>query len=144
MGIGGLSKNSLLAEAKNILFNNVKLKEGQTLNNISFEYKTSNFFIVQINRVFISADIMQEIAISETITTPKPAIIDQLDQQKIVEYLGFKIGEKIYFKKHLFGTIKTGVIAKLHENKVEVIDSMDDSTIFIVRYNLIRKHPDNK
>lgn len=142
LGLGGLSKAGLLSEAKTILFNNVKLEDGQTLNNISFEYKASNFIIFQTNRVFISADIMQEVNEIET-KTHLPDNTTSLDQQQIVEYLGFKIGEKTYYKRQLFGATRTGTIVKFYGKKVEVVDA-SDGDIFTVNFNLLRKHTDNQ
>jgi hypothetical protein len=59
LGIGGLSKDALVADAKRNLLENYPLKENQTLANISVDFKNSYFLIVYLTKVTVTADIVE-------------------------------------------------------------------------------------
>jgi hypothetical protein len=59
LGIGGLGKNALVAEAKKDLVQNNPLKEGQTLANLTVDFKTSFLLIVSTTKVTVTADIVE-------------------------------------------------------------------------------------
>lgn len=58
-GLGGLSKNAMVAEAKEELLANYPLKDGQTLANMTVDFKTSVYFMVVITKVTVTADIVE-------------------------------------------------------------------------------------
>jgi hypothetical protein len=58
-GIGGLGKNALVAEAKRNLLENNPLKDGQTLANVTVDFKTSIIFIVIKTKATVTADIIE-------------------------------------------------------------------------------------
>jgi hypothetical protein len=59
LGIGGLGKDAMVAEAKKNLLENFPLKEGQALANTTVDFKTSYFLIVFKNTVTMTADIVE-------------------------------------------------------------------------------------
>lgn len=58
-GLGGLAKNALVAEAKKDLLQNNPLREGQTLANVTVDFKTSIVFFVITTKVTVTADIAE-------------------------------------------------------------------------------------
>ncbi len=58
-GIGGLSKNGLVYEAKKDLLQNFPLKDGQALANVTVDFKTSFLLIVVTEKVTVTADIIE-------------------------------------------------------------------------------------
>ncbi len=58
-GVGGLSTDALVLEAKKNLYSNYPLKRGQAYSNLSVDFKTSLYFVVFTTQVTISADIVQ-------------------------------------------------------------------------------------
>lgn len=59
LGLGGLSKNAMVAEAKEELLANYPLKEGQALANMTVDFKTSVYIIVVVTKVTVTADIVE-------------------------------------------------------------------------------------
>jgi hypothetical protein len=59
VGIGGIEKQALVAEAKKDLLNNFPLKDGQALANIVVDFKTSIFLFLTENKVTVTADIIE-------------------------------------------------------------------------------------
>jgi hypothetical protein len=59
-GIGGLSKDALVAEARqNLLKNNPKLDDGEILANITVDFKTTWIIVVSETIVTVTADIIR-------------------------------------------------------------------------------------
>lgn len=59
LGIGGLTKQALVAEAKSVLLANNPLKKGQALANLSVDFKTTFLLLVVVTKVTVTADIVQ-------------------------------------------------------------------------------------
>lgn len=59
IGIGGIEKQALVAEAKKDLLNNYPLKDGQALANIVVDFKTSFFLVLMETKVTVTADIVE-------------------------------------------------------------------------------------
>ena len=59
LGIGGLDKSALVAEAKMDLLSNYPLKDGQALANIVVDFKTSLLLILIETQVTVTADIVE-------------------------------------------------------------------------------------
>ena len=59
LGIGGLSKDALVFEAKKDLLQNNPLKEGQALANVTVDFKTSYLLLVIKEKVTVTADIVE-------------------------------------------------------------------------------------
>ena len=57
--IGGLEKNTLVADAKKDLLENYPLKENQALANITVDFKNSIVFFVIKTKVTITADVIE-------------------------------------------------------------------------------------
>ena len=57
--LGGLAKNALVAEAKKDLIQNNPLKEGQTLANVTVDFKNSFIVFVMKTKVTVTADIVE-------------------------------------------------------------------------------------
>lgn len=58
-GIGGLGKNALVFEAKKDMLMNNPLKDGQALANVTVDFKISYIFIVNTEKVTVTADIVE-------------------------------------------------------------------------------------
>ena len=58
LGIGGLNKNALVAEAKSQILKKTPLQDGQALANISVDFKYSYIFIASTTTCTVSADIV--------------------------------------------------------------------------------------
>lgn len=58
-GLGGLSKTAMVAEAKQELLANYPLQEGQTLANMTVDWKTGFYFVVIVTKCTVTADIVQ-------------------------------------------------------------------------------------
>lgn len=58
-GLGGLAKNALVAEAKKDLIQNNPLKDGQTLANVTVDFKNSFMLFVIKTKVTVTADIVE-------------------------------------------------------------------------------------
>ena len=58
-GIGGLSKDALVLEAKKDMYRNFPLQEGQIYANITVDYKRGFYIFVVETTVTVSADIIQ-------------------------------------------------------------------------------------
>ena len=58
-GIGGLSKDALVFEAKKNLYSNFPLKKGQSYSNLTVDFKNAFYLIYCKTTVTISADIVQ-------------------------------------------------------------------------------------
>lgn len=58
LGIGGLTKDALVYEAKRDLYSKYPLTKGMAFTNISVDFKRSYYCIVNRTKVFISADII--------------------------------------------------------------------------------------
>ena len=59
LGIGGLEKAGLVAEARRNMYLNNPLQKGQTYANLSVDFKRSLFIIAATTEVFVTADIVQ-------------------------------------------------------------------------------------
>jgi hypothetical protein len=59
IGIGGNEKQALVAEAKKDLLDNYPLKDGQALENIVVDFKTSIFLFLTETKVTVTADIVE-------------------------------------------------------------------------------------
>lgn len=59
LGIGGLGKDALVAEAKATLLFKYPLAENQILGNVVVDSKTSFLLVVSIQRVTVTADIIE-------------------------------------------------------------------------------------
>ncbi|MFM1961205.1 MAG: hypothetical protein RLZZ172_50 [Bacteroidota bacterium] len=60
LGIGGLSRQTLVADAKNSMLKEYTLKDNQALSNLTVNFKTSNYFgVFQTVQCFVTADIVQ-------------------------------------------------------------------------------------
>ena len=58
-GIGGLSKDGLVAEAKNNMYQNYPLRDGQTIANVTVDFKQTIFIVVIKTKVTVTADIVE-------------------------------------------------------------------------------------
>ena len=58
-GIGGLGKKGLVAAAKKNLLENYPLKDGQTLANITVDFKNCYVFFINQTKVTMTADIIE-------------------------------------------------------------------------------------
>ena len=58
-GLGGLSKDAMVAEAKQELLANYPLQEGQALANMTVDWKMSFYFFVVVTKCTVTADIVQ-------------------------------------------------------------------------------------
>ncbi|MFC5412433.1 DUF6567 family protein [Larkinella bovis] len=59
VGLGGLARNAIVADAKKNLLAKYPLKENQALANVSVDFKTSLLFIVQTKTCIVTADIVE-------------------------------------------------------------------------------------
>ncbi len=59
LGIGGLGKEALVDEAKQNMLANYELKPGQSIANITVNWKTSFFFVVWSAKCTVTADIVE-------------------------------------------------------------------------------------
>lgn len=59
LGIGGLSKDALVADAKKDLLQNNPLKDGQALANVTVDFKNTYLLIVITTKVTVTADIVE-------------------------------------------------------------------------------------
>jgi hypothetical protein len=59
LGIGGLAKSALVEEAKQDMLKNYPLKENQALANVTVNWKTGFYFIVQTNKCTVTADVVE-------------------------------------------------------------------------------------
>jgi hypothetical protein len=59
LGIGGLSKNGLVAEAKKNLLENYPLKDGQVLANITVDFRNKFVLILNETQCTMTADIIE-------------------------------------------------------------------------------------
>lgn len=59
-GIGGMNREAIVDEAKQIMLENHKLEDGQTLANTTVNFKYSNFLgIVSTTKCYVTADIVE-------------------------------------------------------------------------------------
>ncbi len=58
-GLGGLGKDALVFEAKKNLLTNYPLKEGQALANVTVDFKNSFIIIINVEKVTVTADIVE-------------------------------------------------------------------------------------
>ncbi|MFP4471548.1 MAG: DUF6567 family protein [Bacteroidales bacterium] len=58
-GLGGLSKNAMVAEAKQELLADYPLQEGQALANMTVDWKIGFYFFVVVTKCTVTADIVQ-------------------------------------------------------------------------------------
>jgi hypothetical protein len=58
-GLGGMGMDALVAEAKKNLLQNNPLKEGQTIANVTVDFKNSFILIVTKTKVTVTADIVE-------------------------------------------------------------------------------------
>jgi hypothetical protein len=59
LGIGGLSKDALVLEAKRNMYRNHPLDDGQIYANMAVDYKRTFYLIVVETKVTVSADVVQ-------------------------------------------------------------------------------------
>ena len=88
IGIGGLNKEALVFEAKRDLYNNIHLEDGDKVSNITVDFQTSYYVLVQEITATVHAEIIHIKDSSHT-----------KNNYKIVDYKGFSEGDEI-FKYH--------------------------------------------
>jgi hypothetical protein len=59
LGLGGISRKAMVAEAKDALLAKVRLQDGQALANVTVDLKISYVFVIQTTRCTVSADIVE-------------------------------------------------------------------------------------
>ena len=60
LGIGGMNREAIVAEAKQKMLENYTLQDGQTLANTTVNFKYSNFLgIVSTTKCYVTADIVE-------------------------------------------------------------------------------------
>lgn len=127
-GLGGVATDALVLEAKRNLYKNYPLENGQALANVSVDFKRSFFPIVSINKVVISADIVDfnEDAIVKSKNTEFPIKLDNERENDLR-----LSSEMVYFEKH--GELKLGKIVGYGETKVKVMLHSDLNRLRIKR-----------
>jgi len=118
LGIGGLSHNALVFEAKKDLFRNFALKPGESYANFTVDFKRKYFLLLFYSetKVTITADIIKSVNDSASVYT-------NLYREKIFSQINgvglFNVGDTVIFK--LSDSYTTGNILSIGDkNKVMV------------------------
>lgn len=105
-GFGGIKKNALILEAKNIMYKSFPLKQGEYYANLTVDFKRSYILFYNATKVTLSADIM-----SSTRSEDK----DLFQTPDFWNSRGQKMGDTISFADN--NKIKKGVILRFFEGK---------------------------
>lgn len=113
-GIGGLSQDALVLEAKRELVKNRPLKANEEYANFTVDFKRSFFPFYSITKVTVSADVVR--FINDSISNPvSQDYKDKLASRYLSNSL-FEVGDSVIFDKRKIGTI----ISFLNANNVRI------------------------
>ena len=104
LGIGGLSKNHLVYDAKKDMMNNRPLKKGEYYANFTVDFdKTISFISWVTNEVFVHADVLST-NIDTALSTNNVKQLNVVENKPIlyvkVGQDTFYVGEKIFYRYH--------------------------------------------
>jgi len=105
LGIGGLERQAIVAEAKQKMLAENPLKQNQSLANVTIDWKTEFYFVVIKKTCTVTADIVE---------FNKTGFVEEKSPSKTGEVKNnkpFKVGDKVIFKD-AFKSI-TGVISNI-------------------------------
>ena len=96
MGIGGLSKDAIVYEAKTNLMHNRPLKKGEYYANVTVDFKRTAILFYASNEVFLHADVLTAHpdttqATTEPVTENNNALISYVNTKQDSFYLGENI-----------------------------------------------------
>jgi len=140
LGFGGLSKNALIAEAKEDMLSKADIIGGsKAIINETVEIKNSFYLIVWENKVTVSANIIEfyndESEVKTTDLNKKPIVEPQIlkndgisetsvKNEKVevskTENKSFKVGDKVKFNDDTSNDINYGKIVELKEKSVVI------------------------
>ncbi len=142
-GIGGLSKNALVHDAKADMYRKHPLKPGQIYANIVVDVKRSFFFIAATTVITVSADLVQ---FSNAQNAPVAPFGENILSGS---FNILRAGQQICFikyKKLHYGTIdriKDGGIIKAHGSSVDgesKVFSLNAGEVYITSVDIISNH----
>lgn len=114
LGIGGLEKQAIVAEAKSDMLKKHHLKPNQTLANITVNWKMGFYFIVITNECTVTADIVEFYSNDEERKTSKTNINKKDEKINNTNPLEIKVGDKVKYKDAFKS--HTGIIYKIEGN----------------------------
>lgn len=136
LGIGGLNKAGLLAEARKNLFQSSALRKGQVLANLSVDYKTAFYLIYWQTTATITADLVEfndSNVVSSNVSTDKPeekptqsnpALVLKESPNKDVYAYDFKPKEEVMISS--FGKFYIGQVEAINSKKAFVSHFLRD------------------
>ncbi|TAE86011.1 MAG: hypothetical protein EAY81_06070 [Bacteroidetes bacterium] len=107
IGLGGLSKEALVYEAKKNLYSRYPLTKGMALGNVTVDFKTTWLLFVLKRKVHISAD-----------------IIDFNPETLNVSYQGFYTEDSTYFPARTPSSNHNAYAMNLDNNKIKLADQV--------------------
>ncbi|MCZ4696135.1 hypothetical protein DWB61_15860 [Ancylomarina euxinus] len=115
LGLGGLSKDALILEAKRELINNRPLKQNETYANFTVDFKRSFFPFYNQTKATMSADVVS--FTNDPLADPYTEKYKQKLTRKSLANELFEIGDSVYINYH-----ENGVIVSIENiDKVRVL-----------------------
>jgi len=110
LGIGGLSRDAIVNEAKKEMIKNYPLSDNETYINYTLNFKTSLYFIAAKTKVTLTAEVVEYS--SKSLVQPRLASSSEVHNSHL-----FEIGDTVIFDLDRRGVIISG----LQKNTVKVL-----------------------
>ena len=102
-GIGGLSKDALVLQAKQNMMKSRPLKKDEMYMNFTVDFKQSYWFVYIQTKVTVSADVVKKTG-TEDVSPFSPNYLNSLGTTNTANKL-FEVGDSVIFDKTLRGTV---------------------------------------